>query len=177
MDDNWEPDGFKESDLDKQVLFIHICAYLNENNLGDEVGNPPTNHWAIFLENPALKSVRLDMSPGYGTEGRRGKIYISSKEYEHTDKSIHTLTFEVASGVTVGNIVDWINYFQRQKYTFTEEWEGCRYWVYTVLGDLEAEGIIGEGSSSLAWESLSLYHIYPSGAEQREVRKGRFRSH
>ena len=155
MDRNWDIDHFKNEDLHKQVVFIHLCAYINRSNTGDEDGNPPTNHWAAFLELQGKGSVRLDMAPGYGSDGLRGKLDMSSKPYQSTNNAIRSVSFEVAKGVTVQTIVDNINQNGRQKYTFTVEWEGCRFWVRTLISDLEAEGVVGEGSGDSTLAAVS----------------------
>ncbi|KID96047.1 hypothetical protein MAJ_07958, partial [Metarhizium majus ARSEF 297] len=175
MDRNWDKDKFKSEDLDRTVKHIHICAYINEHNEGDQ-GDPPTNHWATFLEISKTHSVRMDMAPGYGSDGQRGKIEISSKRYRYTDKAIHMLSFDPIGGTTVKNIVDLIQSNGRQKYNFTPEWEGCRYWVYTIISDLEEAGILEPGSGMTAWSAVSYYFANPSGYEPREVRQGTFRS-
>jgi len=66
-------------------------------------------------------SARLDMMPGYGSDGLRGKIEISSKKYGCTNSSIKTPTFAATLGVTVQRIVDLISQKGRQKYQFTPE--------------------------------------------------------
>lgn len=175
MDRNWDQDHFNTRDLDKIVVRIHVCAYVNESNAGDEEGNQPTNHWAIFLELADQNSVRLDMAPGYGSDGLRGKIEVASKRYQMTMNAIYSLSFDVAPGVTVRTITDLISSHKRQKYTFTKEWEGCRFWIYTVMYDLEAAGIVAAGSAALVWQAVSCYWRYPGGCEQREVRQGTFR--
>lgn len=175
MDRNWDLDEFSTRDWEERVVFIHICAYVNKDNAGDEDGNPPTNHWAIFLQLANQSSVRLDMAPGYGSDGLRGKIHVASKRYQMTQNAIHSLTFPVATGVTVRTITDLINRGKRQKYTFTEEMEGCRFWIYTIMCDLEAAGIVAPGSAAMVWEAVSCYWRYPLGCEQREVRQGTFR--
>ncbi len=127
MDRNWDQDNFNDKDLRKFVVRVHVCAYANVNNEGDEDGNPPTNHWAMFLELPNQHSVRLDMAPGYGSDGLRGKIQVSSKRYQVTENAIWTLSFEVGQALSVRTVTDLISANKRQKYTFTEEMEGCRF--------------------------------------------------
>ncbi|OAA36692.1 hypothetical protein ISF_09945 [Cordyceps fumosorosea ARSEF 2679] len=114
MDRNWDQDHFNTRDLDKVVVRIHVCAYVNESNAGDEEGNPPTNHWAIFLELADQNSVRLDMAPGYGSDGLRGKIEVASKRYQMTVNAIHSLSFDVTPGVTVRTITDIISSHKRE---------------------------------------------------------------
>jgi hypothetical protein len=176
MDQNWDKDNFDNGDLSKPVIAIHACGYVNENNLGDEDGNPPTNHWAMFLELPGLQSVGLDMIPGYGSDGLRGKLEIASKKYQLTENAIRTISFPVAQGITVQRIVDVIATNKRQKYNFTEEMEGCRFWVYTIISDFEGAGIVDHGSGASALDAVSQYWRNPEGHEAREVKQGHFRA-
>src|SRR4051812_24778656 len=123
MDRNWDTDNFSDAHLPKTILCIHACAYRNDVNQGDELGNPPTNHWVFSLALPEQKSIRLDMMPGYGSDGLRGKLEITHQEPEWTDETIKTLTMAVAEGTRVKTITDLISANKRQKYTFTEEQE------------------------------------------------------
>jgi len=79
MDSNWDAEKLNHGDLAGRVTSIHPVAYKNAGSKGDEEGLPPANHWCIFLELPGGRSVRVDMMPGYGSQGLRGKIEISSK--------------------------------------------------------------------------------------------------
>lgn len=176
MDDDWDQDHFTKDDLDLSVVSIHICAYENEKNEGDEDGNSPTNHWAIFLEISEKHSVRLDMAPGYGDDGRRGKIQVASKTYQVTAHAIRTLAFETVDGTTVRTITNLISSNKRQKYTFSEEFEGCRFWVFTIISDLEGAGLLNPGSGQLALEAVSYYWRSPDGQEFRDVKQGAFQS-
>ncbi|KAI1113632.1 hypothetical protein F5Y14DRAFT_206515 [Nemania sp. NC0429] len=182
MDQNWDTDKLNRSDLPSKVVSIHLVAYPNSNNEGDEkLLLPPTNHWCLFLElidssSGDSSSVRFDMAPGYGSDGLRGKIEVSSKEYNCTSNRIHRITFQVIAPVSVAMIVELVQKNGRQKYQFSPEWEGCRFWNYTFLQDLEKAGIILEGSSEKAEEALSSYFRTPSGVEKREMRIGEFRA-
>lgn len=173
---NYDLDNFYSEQLSSQVAAIHICGFRNVDNKGDEDGNSPTNHWAAFLELLDEHSVRLDMAPGYGSDGQRGKIELASKTYAYTQNAIKTVSYAMKKYVTVQNIKDVIDAKGRDKYTFTEELEGCRYWIYTLILDLEAEGIIEAGSAVVAWNAVSSYWRHPSGSEQREVKQGTFRA-
>ncbi|CAK7266250.1 hypothetical protein SEPCBS57363_001996 [Sporothrix epigloea] len=175
MDRNWDQDHFEEGDLEETVVQIHICAYTNKENLG-EGEEPPTNHWATFLEISRDQAVRIDMAPGYGADGLRGKIEISSQRYRITDNAIRFLSFVPKGTPTVGDIVNQINSKGFQKYNFTPEWEGCRFWIFTLISHLEQQGIVESGSASRAWSAVSHYYVYPSGSQSRQVRQGTFRT-
>jgi hypothetical protein len=90
------------------------------------------------------------MAPGYGPEGRRGKIQLASKAYVHTHNAIKTVSFRANVYATVDGITQVINSKGRDRYTFTEELEGCRFWIYTFVQDLEDAGIIDAGSGQSA---------------------------
>ncbi|KAJ5114458.1 hypothetical protein NUU61_000217 [Penicillium alfredii] len=87
---------------------------------------------------------------------------------------IQTLTFTVEAHTTVQTITDLINSKGRDRYKFTEEWEGCRFWIYTFVKDLESVGLIPGRSGNIAWEGVSYYWRTPSGSEPREVKQGVF---
>jgi len=174
MNNNFDTDDFDIGWLRFPVSHIHICGYTNLRNEGDEDGNPPTNHWALFLQVSEDASIRLDMTPGYGSDGQRGKIQILYKEYTYTNNAIKSESFQVRSGVVAQHITDLITLNGRDKYTFTEEQEGCRFWIFTVISDLEARGFIATGCSQNTWTAVSHYWRYPSGRELREVKRGTF---
>ncbi|KAI1962177.1 hypothetical protein LOY94_006744 [Ophidiomyces ophidiicola] len=174
--ENWGTSKFKTTDLGKGVTNVHICGYKNEKNEGDLDGRPPTNHWAAFLEVHGGGSVRLDMVPGDGADGLTGMLIIESKVYSVTNNASKSLFFTALGHATVKTITDLISSLNRDKYRFTEHEEGCRYWIYTFISDLEGAGIIGAGSNVQAWNSLSRYWCHPagSGSEARVVEKGAF---
>lgn len=90
--------------------------------------------------------------------------------------AIKLKSFPIADGTTVTAIIDIIVARGRQKYDVTEEWEGCRFWVYTLVRDLEESNLVPEGSSAEAWQVMSYYWRYPEGRDFREIKKGTFRS-
>ncbi|PLB54106.1 kinase-like protein [Aspergillus steynii IBT 23096] len=102
-------------------------------------------------------SVRLDMAPGYGSDGQRGKVEISSKPYVSMHNAIKTLTFHLKAPATVETIIDTINSKGRDKYKFTAEWEECRFWI-----------------GKATWDAVSFYWRSPNGYEPREVKQGTF---
>lgn len=176
MDGDWDDEEFNEADLREEVDKIHILAHTNEHNEGDGDA-PPTNHWSCFLEISPQRSVELDMIPGYGSDGLRGKLMASSKQCAHTDKAIHRLSFWPANGrPKVEEIIRVINDNRLQKYTFTPEWEGCRFWIFTLVSKLERRGIVQSASANRVWNAVSCYWINPAGFEARPVKEGRFRS-
>ncbi|CAG8907445.1 unnamed protein product [Penicillium egyptiacum] len=114
------------------------------------------------------------MMSGYGSDGLRGKVEISSKPYTSTNNAIKTLTFSVEAHATVQTITDLINSKGRDRYKLTAEWEGCRFWIYTFIKDLESVGLTPGRSGKTVWEGVAYYWRTPSGSEPREVKQGVF---
>ncbi|KAG6042389.1 hypothetical protein E4U39_006022 [Claviceps sp. Clav50 group G5] len=176
MDQNWEKSNFTRNDLYSKVDYIHICARENETNIGYN-NSPPVNSWFIFLEISALHSVRLLMSQNWGAQNLRGRLEIATKDYAFTHNAIHQLSFRTIGGPKVKDIVDMIKAKSLQKYEFTPDWEGCRFWVYIFICHLKREGFIESGSVGKAELAISYYYIYPSGRRVlRKAKEGTFRS-
>ncbi|KAK0747068.1 hypothetical protein B0T18DRAFT_447427 [Schizothecium vesticola] len=161
---------FESDGLPKEVSQIHLTAFKNESNKGGGDSNPAANHWCMFLELSGERSVRIDMVPGYGSDWLRGKIQISSKNYPYTRNSTKTCVFPITHGVTVQRIVDLISSTGRQKYQFTPEREGCRFWNLTVTKDLQSAGYVPPKSVEEAENVLSMYWAFPAGSERREIK-------
>ncbi|KAJ4268899.1 hypothetical protein NW762_002970 [Fusarium torreyae] len=173
MDRYWDQDNFKSQDLKQAVQQVHICAYANKNNQSNGRA-PPINEWAVFFETSATHSVRVKIVPGHGTKGLKGKIKISSEEFRYSPKIINGLSFAVSRAVKVEDIVRLMVNNGFQKYHFTPEGDGARYWIFALISLLEQKGILEPGSSPQAWNSVSYYYIDPSGYEAREVGQGTF---
>ena len=165
---------FEEVDLEGVVEKVHLCGYANENNEGDIDSRPPTNHWTIFLQLGSNRSVKVDMIPGDGDDGLLGFIVLESKKYDMTNKRIKSLTFIPPCTLLVKDVLALITEKGRDRYTFTEEEEGCRFWICTVVKDLEGAGKVPKDSSIESDLTLSRYWGFPSGFSPRIMEAGTF---
>ena len=68
-------------------------------------------------------------------------------------KTVSFETLDTKVGDVLSNIVD----NGRHKYEFDVNHTGCRYWVYTVLVDLERADHLGSGSAASALEAITYY--------------------
>lgn len=149
---------------------------MNAENAGDEAGNPPTNHWTAFLQRAGGGSVSLDMTPGYCSDRLRGKIEISSKNSSSTQEAIKTVSFSTIDTPTFKTITDIITRNGRERYTFTEDWVGCRFWIFTIISDLERAGIVPSGSGQAALSEDPITGAIQVDLMQGLSRQGRFAS-
>ncbi|KAJ9141807.1 hypothetical protein NKR23_g7729 [Pleurostoma richardsiae] len=172
---NWDLDNLITGNLTAVVERVHLCALRNEFNEGDEAGEPPTNHWTMCLQLTWQSAVMLDMVPGYGSDGLRGKIEASSLRQPYTEETLNALSFKPAKPITIGDVMQLIIENGRDAFNFSPEWEGCRFWMSVVVSDLEDGGLIQEGSARAAREALLKYWRNPEGSEPRMMREGTFR--
>lgn len=173
--ENWDLDDFTPDNLTASVELIHLCALRNELNEGDEAGEPPTNHWTTCLQITKSSSVMLDMAPGYGSDGLRGKIAATSLGEPYTDETLKAFSFKPVKAITVGDVFRLIMDKGRDRFNFSPEWEGCRFWMGVVIEDLEDAAIVQAGSAVMAKEALLKYWRNPEGSEFRVLREGTFR--
>ncbi|KAK0666728.1 hypothetical protein QBC41DRAFT_375134 [Cercophora samala] len=127
LGDNWDLSNLSLSSLTAPVTAIHLCCLRNDLNEGDENGEPPTNHWVLSLQTSHSpdSSIMLDMAPGYGTDGLRGKIEVTSlPEAAYTDETLHAFFYKPEIDVRVEDIARLINDKGRDAFNFSPEWEG-----------------------------------------------------
>ncbi|KAI1421206.1 hypothetical protein F5Y12DRAFT_790199 [Xylaria sp. FL1777] len=177
MDDNWVTDRLKGSDLSRRIIFMHLVAYPSPS-MDDDVEPPinQTNHWCLFLDFGDNTSVRIDVSPGYGPDGYRAKIRLASRDHACTRNHLYKSTYTVNLNhtVTVQDLVVVAQTNGRQKYEFSIGWEGCRYWNYMFIRDLENQYILTRGAAIQAWDSMSWFYHTIHGASRSPVKAGVF---
>ncbi|KAI1262612.1 hypothetical protein F5Y18DRAFT_438733 [Xylariaceae sp. FL1019] len=176
LDRNWDLDNFGPVSLQQNIQQIHLCALRNELNEGDEAGEAPTNHWVLSLEISSASSIMIDMVPGYGDDGLRGKIEVASLDERYTSETLQVFSFPITHATTVRSFMELVQSKGRQLFTFSPEWEGCRHWLSVVMADLDDAGWVSKGSAAIAREALLQYWINPSGSEPRIMREGVFRT-
>ena len=173
---NWDLDNLKSDDLDATIQAIHLCALRNDHNEGDEAGEPPTNHWVMCLQHSPTSCVMLDMVPGYGSDGLRGKIETASiHDKPYTDETLHAFSYKPSREVTIADVIQIINDKKRDQFNFSPEWEGCRFWLSVIMQEFEDANVVDKGSAKTALEALLQYWINPEGSEPRVMREGSFR--
>ncbi|KAI0546515.1 hypothetical protein F4679DRAFT_598698 [Xylaria curta] len=155
---------FNKNHLYRMVKKINIYAYPNRNSPED----PATNHWVMFLQYSAISSVKVDMYPSKFSG--KGILELSSKKYTQSDRAIYSFSIETINGLTVETLADTINKSGLDKYYFTKELEGCRYWIYCIIHKLEEDSYLPAGSTKNAWDSLSYYYGDQGEPVPREIK-------
>ena len=68
---NWKCIGFNTNLLAEQISAIHLVAHENVENVGGD-GQPPTNHWTLFLALEDGGSIQVNACPGTPVPSRSG---------------------------------------------------------------------------------------------------------
>jgi hypothetical protein len=146
----------KVADLDAIVKTLHIVACKNEFNepeQGGEVGN----HWFSLLELADGRSVSLDMMGGDGG-GRTGLVLLESHAGRLTTyEEVHRISIKVTGERTVTEFLKCLFEKGREKYRFTVEITGCRWWNLVAVGDWEEAGMIEAGNLERVEKEISRY--------------------
>jgi hypothetical protein len=172
-DGYWGTSRFPPRALEETVTYIHFCAHSNPENEGAD-GQPPTNHWSLFLEIDESRSVRVDAVPG--APHTPGMIILEIKNYNITERRVFNESSAVPAGTTVETILQVIIKNGRDRYMFAPVGEGCRFWMATLATDLAGAGLVSNDMASKAVSALQCYFPFPAGSawEVRAMQQGRF---
>lgn len=171
--DNWGTMDFKLQTLAATISSVNFIAHANPDNQGED-GQPPTNHWTMFLATVDASPVHIDVIPG--AEGSPGMVVVEHQGFQTID-STHVVSIGVKVGTTVADILRVIIQKGRDRYVFADIGEGCRYWMFTFAGDLENEGVSNSLEEVMeAKEALPHYWPFPAGTPpvRREMANGTF---
>ena len=108
---------------------------------------PTLYHWCFYAAIPTSSSgVLFDITPG--ADGQTAVLIICSKSSPVTTAADHS-SFRVTLNVeyTIRQLMDWIATNQLDRYMFTSEGTGCRFWCAEVLKRLEGDRILPAGST------------------------------
>lgn len=87
------------------------------------------NHWSFYLVNPDGESVNFNMewTPALGTD--MGKFTTARHEYPRAINEVHSLDFEVPSGVTVLPFLSVVYGKEHHMYPMSPRSADCRHWM------------------------------------------------
>lgn len=171
--ENWGTMDFKLPALTAAISSVNFIAHTDPENKGED-GQPPTNHWTMYLAPVDESPVHIDVIPA--EEGSPAMVVVENQELQTIDH-VHLVSVDVKHGTTVADIFRVIIQRGRDRYVFADIGEGCRYWMFTFVGDLASEGIASSTEAVTAVkEALPNYWPFPTGTPPvpREMAKGRF---
>ncbi|KAM3560878.1 hypothetical protein MY1884_002665 [Beauveria asiatica] len=173
-------------DSDGEDSAMRGTSRCSESIIHIPPGTP--NHWALLLElqGGQGQAVKLEASPAWQPErpAREGTILVTSLAagWLRGDAIVKRLRFTVLTpDMTVQAVIENICHNARHRYLFTDAGEGSRYWVRTVMRDLEEAEVLREGDAEDAEEALSVVWrgggddaAYMPEPERSSIRRGMF---
>ncbi|KAJ5907530.1 hypothetical protein N7495_000212 [Penicillium taxi] len=167
MNQTWDSTNLQSASLHRRVTQIHLCCLRDGTN--------PANHWVIHLELAGgSTSVKLDMTARYPPDLQIGRVELATRNFPVTTNAIQTWEFPVLTNVTVQGIIDMLRSHGFEKYKFTPEIEGCRWWMYTLMSALESKGHLRTGTKGEVWTYISRVWHDAQSYEPRRVQQGVF---
>lgn len=195
MSEHFDTVNLKASQRNKPVIAINLCGFRNEGNVrDDDDGSLPVNHWTMSLQHEDTSSESVDLKPRYDSDGWRAVVEIASSTDTSKDDAVMaslaiikelsfptitttttTTTTPTSAYVTVESVINLITSKGRQRYMFTNAVQGCRFWNWNLIVDMEAAGFVSAGSASITWDAMAYYYRDPDGGrELRPLEKGAF---
>ncbi|CAG8959767.1 hypothetical protein HYFRA_00001674 [Hymenoscyphus fraxineus] len=123
----------------KPVTASHLPQRLPAHAITLSEDAKLTNHWVMYLNESPTKAIRLDPSP---TGPGNSLDLIISDNCVYTDDAVKTVQLSVAANLTVGQIIDHVVGSGFDKYIFSLEGQGCRFWLHTVVASLLEVGCV-----------------------------------
>ncbi|KLJ06081.1 hypothetical protein EMPG_10481 [Blastomyces silverae] len=119
------------------VIRIRIVAHYHLS----QVSSASYGHWSLYLCKPNnLGSTRINMRAIWGE--LEGILDWTKHTYEMPISKIMHWDWPVSRGSEVQHFANYITTLGRDKYTFSANNGGCRYWIATVLSDFANAGLI-----------------------------------
>jgi hypothetical protein len=135
---------FRQDDRELAAQSISIVGYPVDPSVASGV-----LHWHLFLSLQGGHHVSVDMPP-VGADGRTGVLIMRSLEgTSDGGEPVAKFSREAEqSDTTAQAVLDLLIARGRNKYRYTDDGSGCRYWCEVVLGDLEEMGLVAKGSGA-----------------------------
>jgi hypothetical protein len=121
---------------DIKILRIYACGYEPTDLSSEQSTGKAVNHWAFHCAISEDNYIRIDPSPSADLSL---VVIVSPKNYLPTDNAAKTLTL-TTTDLTVGGFINLLVTKKYDKYQFTQNGVGCRYWVSCVMKLLRTEG-------------------------------------
>ena len=157
-------------DLNAEVIQVHVVIFHTRDIY--------RNHWALNLEIAGGRSVYIQFVGGWDVNEAQqfGYVRFKSKSYSYSHKACHHISFPVFKrGVTVNDIAKLMVRRKRDVYKLVRTrhgYEGCRFWVLTIIEDLGKARILPESSYTRTDETMKYFWItatdkkrFPPGSE------------
>lgn len=119
---------------------------------GIEDGYRCRTSWVIYLKISDTQSFKLQLLLRTPDETYRPMLRVSPECVVPSPNA--DLVFPVQGRATIENAVLAINMRRHAVLKFTNEQQASKFWLYTMMMDIEERNIVEKGSSQVAWERM-----------------------
>lgn len=137
---------------------------------GIEEGYRCRTSWVIYLKISDTESFKLQLLSVFPDEIHRPMLRVSPECVVPSPNA--DLVFPVQERATIESAVLAINMRRHAVLRFTNEQQAAKFWIYTMMMDVEERNIVAKGSSQVVWDrmdndrpSFSLILNYPGRGE------------
>ncbi|KMU82186.1 hypothetical protein CIHG_10580 [Coccidioides immitis H538.4] len=141
---------------------MHTLGIIFESDTRSE------NHTSIYLLTGQRSSVQLNMIKANPT-AVMGTLERKFCLYEVSSTALHNIDLRAIEGLTVGKIIDLLEQKGRDKYQLAPSGVGCRFWVKTMLQDMEDAGYIDPASPTRVSQAYEDIEYNYSKGQAREL--------
>jgi hypothetical protein len=141
--------------MDRPVSEVTLVAYILRET-------DKFHHWAAYLRISESEVIKVDLTRGTVTPTVIMVLYIADTSFGSPP---FTHAFTTRGTPTVEQIVDLISTPDRERnnerldrYAFTEQGNGCAYWIKRLILRMEDYGYVDEGCSEQAWELMGWFY-------------------
>lgn len=134
--------------LPKDTLITHVLFHK-----GIEEGYTCRTSWVIYLQITDTMSFKLQLLSGTpDDEIHRPMLRVSPDCVVPSPNA--DLVFPVQGRVTIQSAVLAINVRRHAVLRFTNEQQASKFWLYTLMMDMEDRKIVKKGSSQVVWDRM-----------------------
>ncbi|KAM6479606.1 hypothetical protein HDV62DRAFT_393470 [Trichoderma sp. SZMC 28011] len=140
-------------------VVVHTTGWLGPGTTMSD------NHWSIYLVLTGCKdSVRFNMRADYGDP--KGILDCSSLSYTLPKSALRHWDYQLRGNISVAHIYQLVIRYRRDEYRMSGGGSGCRFWVLTIIGDLEVNGWLSMVGATEDLLPNMLYRYSTSGEVQ-----------
>ncbi|KAI9748179.1 MAG: hypothetical protein M4579_007291 [Chaenotheca gracillima] len=162
------------ADYHRTVETIRIT--IHTTGLFFESDTRSGNHASIFLLTVGGGSIRLDVYKRTSVD-TMGTYRQQVCNYQESRTAVTSFDVQPSRGLKVHHVIDLITNKGRDRYRLAPSGLGCRFWVFTVINDLNAAGQISTSSPVSAadvGQRLRYNYTVEQAPQFEDFARGRF---
>ncbi len=131
----YDPQSLRAIHGRKAILHVYACGL----SMPDEPDERMANHWRLECCLASAETVWVDPTPG---DDQYMNLRITYKQFGYSKHALKPMKMDVARGISLDGLLNIIIEERYDKYRFTENAKGCRFWVQSVIRMLSDQALL-----------------------------------